>query len=83
METADLVVIGAGVRGLAMAKTYHQVHHHARILILDSSETLGGCWAEERLYPDLRTNNVSILAKETAVLRIVKDGKQLRLPPRY
>lgn len=59
MDNVDLLIVGAGWRGLAMAKTYHQVHPDARLLILDSAETLGGCWAEERVYPGLHTNDVS------------------------
>ncbi|KAF2159511.1 hypothetical protein M409DRAFT_70961 [Zasmidium cellare ATCC 36951] len=57
MEEVDLLIIGAGWRGLTLAKTYHQVHPDAKLLILDSAETLGGCWAEERVYPGLHTNN--------------------------
>lgn len=59
MEDIDLIIVGAGWRGLAMAKTYHQVHPDASILILDEAETVGGVWAEERVYPGLRANNVS------------------------
>ncbi|KAK4134427.1 FAD/NAD(P)-binding domain-containing protein [Trichocladium antarcticum] len=58
METLDLVVIGAGVFGLATGKTFHQLNPGSSLLILDSGSTLGGVWAKERLYPGLKTNNM-------------------------
>lgn len=60
METTELLIIGAGLRGIAMAKTYHQVHPEAEMIIMDGSKTVGGVWAKERLYSGLRANNVSI-----------------------
>ena len=41
-----------------MAKTYHEAYPVAMIRILDSSSSIGGVWAYERLYLGLRTNNV-------------------------
>ncbi|GAB1319306.1 Indole-3-pyruvate monooxygenase YUCCA2 [Madurella fahalii] len=58
METFDLVVIGAGVSGLASAKTFHQLEPQKSLAVLESSSTVGGVWASERLYPELRTNNM-------------------------
>ena len=58
METIDLVVIGSGLFGLAMAKTYHQFHPTLSLAIFDKASTIGGVWAEERLYEGLRTNNL-------------------------
>ncbi|KAF8461227.1 hypothetical protein BDZ91DRAFT_830109 [Kalaharituber pfeilii] len=57
-EQVDLVVIGAGWHGLMAAKTYLEVNSSANILILDKSQTIGGVWAEHRLYPGLKTNNM-------------------------
>ena len=57
IETFDLVVIGAGIHGLATTKTYRNVHPEASILVLDKSSFIGGVWAKDRLYPGLRTNN--------------------------
>ncbi|KAL3492446.1 hypothetical protein BJX62DRAFT_236264 [Aspergillus germanicus] len=56
-EIADLVVIGAGWHGLAAAKTALALDADIKILVLDSAASVGGVWAEERLYPGLRTNN--------------------------
>ena len=53
----DLTIIGAGLHGLCMAKTYSEVHPDAEILIIDSASSIGGTWAKERLYPGLKTNN--------------------------
>ena len=53
----DLVIIGAGLHGLCMAKTYSEVHPDTKVLIVDSAASIGGTWAEERLYPGLKTNN--------------------------
>ncbi|KAL7760763.1 hypothetical protein ACKLNR_007298 [Fusarium oxysporum f. sp. zingiberi] len=58
MEHFDLIVVGAGWHGLAMAKTYIEVHNQASILVLDYADSVGGTWASERLYPGLKTNNV-------------------------
>ncbi|KAH7241952.1 hypothetical protein BKA59DRAFT_401692 [Fusarium tricinctum] len=57
METLDFVVVGAGWAGLAAAKTRHQLHPEESMAIIDSASTLGGTWAEHRLYTGLNTNN--------------------------
>ncbi|KAJ4988893.1 hypothetical protein SVAN01_05517 [Stagonosporopsis vannaccii] len=57
-EEFDLLIVGAGMHGIAMAKTYTEIHPEARILLVDSAHTIGGSWAFERLYPRLKTNNV-------------------------
>jgi len=41
-ETYDLVVVGAGVSGLAAAYFYRREHPEARILILDNHDDFGG-----------------------------------------
>ncbi|KAF4994116.1 hypothetical protein FGRMN_6031 [Fusarium graminum] len=57
MESLDFVVVGAGWAGLAAAKTRHQLHPEESLAVLDSASTLGGTWAEHRLYTGLKTNN--------------------------
>ncbi|EAQ87700.1 hypothetical protein CHGG_04319 [Chaetomium globosum CBS 148.51] len=52
METLDCIF------GLAAAKTFHQLEPQRSLAILDSGTTVGGVWAEERLYPGLKTNNM-------------------------
>lgn len=46
------------MHGIVMAKTYTEIHPEAKLLLVDSGETIGGSWAFERLYPKLKTNNV-------------------------
>jgi hypothetical protein len=52
------LISSTGWHGLAMAKTYTEVSPNANILVLDSACSIGGVWAKERLYPDLKTNNL-------------------------
>jgi cation diffusion facilitator CzcD-associated flavoprotein CzcO len=49
---------GSGWHGLAAAKTYLEVHPHADLVIYESASTVGGTWANERLYPGLKSNNM-------------------------
>ncbi|RDW94474.1 hypothetical protein BP5796_00237 [Coleophoma crateriformis] len=58
MEEFDIVIVGAGVFGLPVAKTYLEVHPEARLLMLDEGQSVGGTWSHERLYDELRTNNL-------------------------
>ena len=51
-------LIGLGWFGLVAAKTYLDVNPSAKVIILDSSSTIGGVWAEDRLYPGLKSNNL-------------------------
>ncbi|KAL4900419.1 hypothetical protein BDW74DRAFT_188270 [Aspergillus multicolor] len=54
----DLLIVGAGLHGLIMAKTYLEANPSAKLLLIDESSSIGGTWARERLYPGLKTNNV-------------------------
>ncbi|OLN82717.1 FAD-containing monooxygenase EthA 5 [Colletotrichum chlorophyti] len=58
METLDFVVIGAGWYGLAAAKTHHQLHPQNSLAIFELANSAGGVWAEHRLYPGLKSNNM-------------------------
>ena len=51
-------IINPGLHGLAMAKTFLQVHPNGKLLVVDQAKSVGGSWAKERLYPGLKTNNV-------------------------
>ncbi|KAL4746954.1 hypothetical protein BDW72DRAFT_183835 [Aspergillus terricola var. indicus] len=57
-QIVDLVIIGAGWHGLAAAKTALALNPDLNLLVLDSATSVGGVWAEERLYAGLRTNNL-------------------------
>ena len=54
----DVIIIGAGVEGLVTAKTFLNIDPDLDLLILESQRTLGGVWAEQRLYPGLLANNI-------------------------
>ena len=41
-----------------MARTYNQLHPKANMIILDSTDSVGGVWSSDRLYPGLKTNNL-------------------------
>ncbi|PHH61339.1 hypothetical protein CDD81_473 [Ophiocordyceps australis] len=58
METVDCVVIGAGWYGLGAAKQYHCIRPDDALVILESQSSLGGTWADDRLYPGLKSNNL-------------------------
>ena len=57
-EQVDVVVVGAGFAGLAAAKGYVQCAPDTNLVILDSNESLGGVWAKENIYEELRSNNL-------------------------
>jgi cation diffusion facilitator CzcD-associated flavoprotein CzcO len=44
--------------GLAAAKQYHEQHPKDTLAVLDYASSVGGVWAEHRLYPGLKTNNM-------------------------
>jgi len=44
--------------GLAAAKTYIELHPSESLVVVDAASTLGGVWAEHRLYPGLKSNNM-------------------------
>ncbi|RAL11863.1 flavin-binding monooxygenase-like protein [Aspergillus homomorphus CBS 101889] len=58
METVDVTIIGAGWSGLVALKTYHQVHPDASIVLLEGADSVGGVWAQHRLYEGLKSNNM-------------------------
>jgi len=54
----DVVIVGAGLQGLATARIFLQIEPDLNLLIVDSNKTMGGVWAKENLYPGLVTNNL-------------------------
>ncbi|KAI8947269.1 hypothetical protein F4801DRAFT_519639 [Xylaria longipes] len=58
MEDFDCVVVGAGWYGLAAARQFHVTQPDRSLAIYDSQSSLGGTWADERLYPGLKSNNL-------------------------
>lgn len=44
--------------GLAAAKTYLEVHPDAKLIVLEAESSVGGVWADHRLYPSLVSNNM-------------------------
>ncbi|KAI4181150.1 MAG: hypothetical protein L6R41_006791 [Letrouitia leprolyta] len=53
----DVVIVGAGPHGLVAAKTFLQLSPAVNLLILDANRSVGGVWAKENIYPDLKANN--------------------------
>ncbi|TGJ85599.1 hypothetical protein E0Z10_g3178 [Xylaria hypoxylon] len=60
MEHFDIVIVGAGLHGLAIARTLVDTGSNdpKRLIILDEGRSIGGTWSAERLYSGLKTNNV-------------------------
>ncbi|KAI1385183.1 FAD/NAD(P)-binding domain-containing protein [Hypoxylon trugodes] len=58
MEKYDCVVVGAGWYGLAAAKQFHCTQPECSLAVFDSQSSLGGTWADDRLYPGLKSNNL-------------------------
>lgn len=54
----DVIVIGAGCAGLPAAKNYLQIEPSTSLLLIDANRSIGGVWANENLYPGLKTNNL-------------------------
>ena len=54
----DLVIVGAGLQGLATARIFLQLEPELKLLIVDSNLSVGGVWAKEKLYPGLMANNL-------------------------
>lgn len=47
-----------GFYGLAAAKAYLDLNPSANVVVLESAASIGGVWAQERLYPGLLQNNL-------------------------
>lgn len=58
MEEHDLVIVGAGWYGLVMASTYTRINPSHSVILYTNTSTIGGAWAKEKLYPNLKSNNM-------------------------
>lgn len=47
-----------GWYGLAAARQFHHTQPNCSLAVYDSQSSLGGTWADERLYPGLKSNNL-------------------------
>jgi dimethylaniline monooxygenase (N-oxide forming) len=52
-EHHKVIVLGAGINGLSMAKTYLDIDPSVDILLVDCGSSLGGVWSKERIYHGL------------------------------
>ncbi|GKZ79520.1 hypothetical protein AnigIFM56816_003719 [Aspergillus niger] len=57
-RTAEVIVVGTGIGGLAATKTYLELSPQTDIVLLEKRPTIGGVWAEENCYEGLKTNNL-------------------------
>ncbi|KAJ5397846.1 hypothetical protein N7509_005959 [Penicillium cosmopolitanum] len=57
-RSTEVIVIGAGIGGLAAAKTYFELSPLIDLVIVEKRPTLGGVWSEENCYEGLKTNNL-------------------------
>lgn len=48
-----VIILGAGLTGLAAAKTYLQIKPDIDLTIIDSESEIGGVWSAARIYPGL------------------------------
>ena len=63
VKQKNVCVIGAGVAGLAAAKTFGARGH--KVTILERSGDLGGVWEPARSYPDVQTQSPKELYRYT------------------
>ncbi|CAI6092769.1 unnamed protein product [Clonostachys chloroleuca] len=58
MEKFDCVVVGAGLYGLAAAKQFRALNQQSSLAIFEGESSIGGTWAQHRIYPGLKSNNL-------------------------
>ncbi|CAI6094709.1 unnamed protein product [Clonostachys chloroleuca] len=58
MEKFDCVSVGAGYYGLAAAKQYHVLNPDKTLAIFEGESSIGGTWADHRIYPGVKSNNL-------------------------
>ncbi|KUL86456.1 hypothetical protein ZTR_08170 [Talaromyces verruculosus] len=59
-EELDLVIVGGGISGLCALRTILTLEKRSTlsIALLENQPSIGGVWAQERLYTGLKTNHV-------------------------
>lgn len=63
VEQKQVCIIGAGISGLAAAKTFSARGHH--VTVVERSGDLGGVWEPARSYPDVQTQSPKDLYRYT------------------
>ncbi|KAL8674406.1 MAG: hypothetical protein Q9168_001198 [Polycauliona sp. 1 TL-2023] len=53
----DLVVLGAGICGIAAAKFYLDIHPHCRLILLEKDASVGGVWNQSRVFDTFYTQS--------------------------
>ena len=51
-----VIIIGAGIHGLAAAKTYLQMVPNVQLTIIDNNDSVGGTWSR-KVHPNLMVDN--------------------------
>ena len=51
----DLLIIGAGIYGIQVARTYLELHPAQHVIVLEAGRSVGGAWSHEQVYNDFWT----------------------------
>ena len=51
----DLIIIGAGIYGIQVARTYLEFYPTKDVVVFDAANSIGGVWSRERVYTDFWT----------------------------
>ena len=70
----DVVIIGAGLYGIAAARTYLEVHPDCQLTVLDQDSSVGGSWNKRRNY--------EAFWSQTGLRMTEYSDVPLRLPPK-
>ena len=54
----DVVVVGAGLQGLATARKFLQLDPNLNLTVIEQNKTIGGVWADEKVYTGLSSNSL-------------------------
>ncbi|KAL8718411.1 MAG: hypothetical protein Q9225_004454, partial [Loekoesia sp. 1 TL-2023] len=56
-ETFDIIIVGAGISGIAAARFYLEVHPNCRLVVLEKANSVGGVWNSERVFDTFYTQS--------------------------